>query len=112
LRQYNYRVIEAASGIEALKVWDSESGRIDLLLTDMVMPEGINGRDLAAQLRKRQPGLKVIYTSGYSPEVVGARFDKGDTAFLQKPYPPPMLAQRVRETLDANSRVLEVALKN
>jgi len=112
LRQYDYRVVEAASGIEALKVWDAEDGKIDLLLTDMVMPEGMNGRELATQLRKRKPGLKVIYTSGYSPEVVGTRFNQGDTAFLQKPYQPPALARRVRETLDGAVKAPEVALVN
>lgn len=101
LRQYEYRVIEAASGVEALKVWDAEDGKVDLLLTDMVMPEGINGRELAEQLRQRKPGLKVIYTSGYSPDIVGKNFTQGDTAFLQKPYQPPQLAQRIREALDA-----------
>ena len=65
------------------------------------MPEGINGRELANQLRQRKPGLKVVYTSGYSPEIVGKSFNQGDTSFLQKPYHPPQLAQRIRETLDA-----------
>jgi len=101
LRQYQYRVVEAASGVEALKMWDHEDGKVDLLLTDMVMPEGINGRELAAQLRQRKPNLKVVFTSGYSPEIVGKSFNQGDTAFLQKPYHPPQLAQRIRETLDA-----------
>jgi PAS domain S-box-containing protein len=102
LRQYQYRVVEAATGLEALKVWDLEDGKVDLLLTDMVMPEGINGRELAAQLRQRKPGLKVVFTSGYSPEIIGKSFNQGDTAFLQKPYHPPQLAQRIRETLDTD----------
>jgi PAS domain S-box-containing protein len=110
LKQYQYRVVEAASGVEALKVWDAEDGKVDLLLTDMVMPEGINGRELAAQLRQRKPGLKVVYTSGYSPEIVGKSFSQGDTAFLQKPYQPPQLAQRVRETLDARLAEAELVL--
>jgi len=104
LKQYQYRVVEATSGVEALKQWDAEDGKVDLLLTDMVMPEGINGRELAAQLRQRKPNLKVVYTSGYSPEIVGKSFNQGDTAFLQKPYQPPQLAQRIRETLDAGSK--------
>ncbi|TAL06756.1 MAG: response regulator [Verrucomicrobia bacterium] len=110
LRQYNYRVVEAASGVEALKVWDAEDGKVDLLLTDMVMPEGMNGRELAVQLRQRKPALKVIYTSGYSADVLGAKFNDGETAFLQKPYQPPMLAQRVRECLDAIPKGAEVLL--
>jgi PAS domain S-box-containing protein len=103
LSQYEYRVVEAGSGVEALRVWDEHNGRIDLLLTDMVMPEGMTGRDLAVQLRKRKPQLKVIYTSGYSAEVMGKDFGNGDTAFLAKPYLPPKLAQMVRQSLDSPS---------
>ena len=93
LGQYQYRVIEAASGVEALKAWDEHDGQIDLLLTDMVMPEGMTGSEVAAQLRKRKPELKVIFTSGYSAEVVGKDFSQSDMAFLAKPYLPPQLAQ-------------------
>jgi CheY-like chemotaxis protein len=101
LGQYHYHVIEAASGVEALKAWDEHDGRIDLLLTDMVMPDGMTGSDVAAQLRKRKPELKVIFTSGYSAETVGRDFSHGDAAFLSKPYLPPQLAQLVRQCLDA-----------
>jgi PAS domain S-box-containing protein len=101
LQDYDYHVFEAASGIDALKVWDEHKGQIDLLLTDMVMPDGMTGRDLAAELKARKPELKVIYTSGYSAEVMGRDSALNNTMFLQKPYPPPMLAQTVRECLDA-----------
>jgi signal transduction histidine kinase/CheY-like chemotaxis protein len=100
LQGYNYKVVEASSGVEALRVWDEFDGRIDLLLTDMVMPEGMSGRELAEQLRQRQPALKVIYSSGYSPESVGRDFGHSDTAFLSKPYLPPQLAKAVRQSLD------------
>jgi signal transduction histidine kinase/CheY-like chemotaxis protein len=103
LRQYNYRVVEASSGVDALRVWDAEQGKIDLLLTDMVMPEGMNGRELARQLRQRQATLKVIYTSGYTADVANSNIEAGDTVFLQKPYAPPVLAQRVRDCLDTAS---------
>jgi len=76
LRQHDYKVIEAGSGVEALKVWDKHQGKLDLLLTDIIMPEGMNGRELAAELKKRNPNLKVIYTSGYSPEVIGKEFER------------------------------------
>jgi CheY-like chemotaxis protein len=76
----------------------------------MVMPEGVNGRELAAQLRQRKPDLKVVYTSGYSPEIVGKSFNRGDTAFLQKPYQPLHLAQRIRETLDSTVTDVELVL--
>jgi CheY-like chemotaxis protein len=101
LGQYEYRVIEAASGIEALKAWDEHEGQIDLLLTDMVMPEGMTGSEVAAQLRKRKPKLKVIFTSGYSSEVIGKDLSQSNMTFLSKPYLPPQLAQLVRQCLDA-----------
>ena len=100
LKDYNYEVVEASSGVEALKIWDERGGKIDLLLTDMVMPEGISGRELAETLRGRKPDLKIIFTSGYSSEVMGRDPSLGDIRFLQKPYPPPQLAQTVRECLD------------
>ncbi len=81
LQQYEYRVLEAGSGVEALKVWDRHDGKIDLLLTDMVMPEGMTGRDLAVQVKKRKPDLRIIYTSGYSPEVAGTGFGESDSCF-------------------------------
>jgi hypothetical protein len=56
---------------------------------------------LAAELKTRKPKLKIIYTSGYSAEVMGRDGALGNAMFLQKPYPPPMLAQTVRECLDA-----------
>jgi PAS domain S-box-containing protein len=104
LRQYEYKVIEAGSGVEALRVWDECDGCVDLLLTDMVMPEGMNGRELAAQLKKRKPTLKVIYSSGYSPESTGRDFGHSDTVFLSKPYVPPQLARTVRQCLDGSQK--------
>jgi two-component system cell cycle sensor histidine kinase/response regulator CckA len=100
LQDYDYRVLEAGSGVEALRVWDQQQGRIDLLLTDMVMPEGMNGRELAEKLKVRKPDLKVIYTSGYSFDAIANESALGTARFLQKPYPPPQLAQTVRECLD------------
>jgi PAS domain S-box-containing protein len=104
LKQYDYRVIEAGSGVEALRVWDEFDGKIDLLLTDMVMPEGMTGRELALQLKKRKPELKVIYSSGYSPDSNGRDFGQHDTVFLAKPYLPPQLARSVRQALDSGRR--------
>jgi CheY-like chemotaxis protein len=102
LQDYDYRVLEAGNGVEALKVWDEQQGKIDLLLTDMVMPEGMNGRELAEKLKLRNPQLKVIYTSGYSFDAIGSEAELGGARFLQKPYPPPQLAQTVRECLDVD----------
>ena len=107
LGQYEYQVIEAGSGVEALRAWDENDGQIDLLLTDMVMPEGMTGSEVAVQLRKRKPDLKVIFTSGYSPEVMGKDFGQSDAVFLSKPYLPPQLAQVVRQCLDNHPRRLQ-----
>jgi len=100
LQRYHYRVLIASSGVEALRVWDEHHGRIDLLLTDMIMPGGVTGSDLAAELKKRKPGLKVVITSGYSSELVGKDFGRSETTFLPKPYQPHQVARMIRETLD------------
>jgi two-component system, cell cycle sensor histidine kinase and response regulator CckA len=101
LRGYQYQVVEASCGPEALRIWDEHNGQFDLLLTDLVMPEGITGRELAIQLKIRKPDLRVIYSSGYSPEILGKDFRENETAFLPKPYLPPQLAKMVRRRLDA-----------
>jgi CheY-like chemotaxis protein len=101
LQRYGYRVLEAASGVEALSVWEKHKGQIELLVTDMVMPEGLTGRELAKQLRAHRPALKVIYVSGYSLDSSGTTFRRRDAStFLQKPYHPRKLAQTIRLCLD------------
>ncbi len=102
LRTNGYQIVEAGNGVEALKVWDEKAGKFDLLLTDMVMPEGLTGRDLAKQLRSREPRLKVIYTSGYSEEIMGSETELRDAPFLPKPYGAPQLIKLVRDCLDAD----------
>ena len=72
------------------------------------MPEGLNGRELADQLKKRRPELKVIFSSGYSAESLGRELTDGDTAFLPKPYLPPQLAQIVRQCLDTPKKRVEL----
>jgi PAS domain S-box-containing protein len=104
LQQYQYRVLIASSGVEALRVWDESNGQVDLLLTDMIMPGGMTGTDLAAELKRRKPGLKVIYASGYSSALTGKDFTQGDNIFLAKPYQPNQVAQLIRNTLDASPK--------
>ena len=101
LRLQGYRVLTAASGPAALEVWHREERRIDLLLTDIVMPGGMMGTDVAAELRRANPELKVIYTTGYSPGVAGTNqsFEEG-VNFLPKPYSPTKLAGMIRACLD------------
>src|ERR1017187_8755667 len=97
LRQQHYRVLLASTGIEALKIWEQHHERIDLLLTDIIMPGGLTGGALSAELKRRKPGLKIIFTSGYCPELIGKDLLSGDVAFLPKPYQSPHLTQIVRQ---------------
>lgn len=99
-----YRVLTAPDGARSLEVWAGHDEPIDLLPTDMVMPHGVNGRELAERLRRERPDLRVLFVSGYSTDTavlrqsLGARF-----ALLQKPYTRTRLAQAVRACLDAPS---------
>jgi CheY-like chemotaxis protein len=101
LRRFGYRVQTAETGVAALKVWEDARGEFDLLLTDMVMPEGISGRELADILKQQKQNLRIIYSSGYSQEIAGQdlTLEEGFN-FLQKPYHPLKLAETVRDCLD------------
>jgi CheY-like chemotaxis protein len=101
LECYGYRVLEGATGVEALKLWPQHAQEIDLLLTDMIMPEGVTGWELAEKLRADRPDLKVLCTSGYSAELTKRDFGAPNGfRFLQKPFEPRTLAKAVRECLD------------
>jgi CheY-like chemotaxis protein len=101
LRSHGYRVLQAGSGIDALEVWKWHGSRIALLVTDLVMPDGLGGVELAARLRKEKPALKVVLTSGYASGAIGEEFrPPAGTHFIQKPYRPQVLAQAVRDALD------------
>ena len=103
LQRCGYTVLAAESGVAALKVWQEHQDRIQLLLTDIIMPDGMNGYELAQQLQAAQPGLKVVYTSGYSGEVVGKSLNLIDGVnFLQKPYLPQKLLQILQDHLGRN----------
>ncbi len=104
LQQYKYRILTASCGAEALQIWDEHHGQIDLLLTDMIMPGGMTGDELAAEMKRRKPGLKIIYASGYTSAFVGRDFGRDDVAFLAKPYQPQQVAQLIRDTLDTSSK--------
>ncbi|HEY5296927.1 MAG TPA: response regulator [Verrucomicrobiae bacterium] len=110
LKDCGYKIFEAASGKSALEVWSRHAGEIDLLLTDMVMPEGVSGVELAEKLLALQPDLKVVFTSGYtaneiSPELLA----RTRAQFLQKPYAHEELAKIVRNSLDTNPAAIEIA---
>ena len=103
LQRHGYRVLEAESGPQALSIWDQHAAGIDLLLTDIVMPEGMTGRDLAQKLRSKRPELKIILTSGYSPDKTGVEAELRDgITFLQKPYSMNQLLSALRESLEKN----------
>jgi nitrogen-specific signal transduction histidine kinase len=104
LGSLGYNVISAESGPEALRLVDRHNGPIDLLVTDVIMPQ-LSGKALADQLTKRLPGLPVLYTSGYDDNVVARHgaLDPG-VNFLQKPYTPAVLGDKVRELLDQRAR--------
>jgi CheY-like chemotaxis protein len=102
LAEHGYRVLQADSGVQALEVWNTSKDRIDLVLTDLVMPDQLNGRELAERLWIERPKLKIIFTSGYSADVVGKDFVlRRGLNYLQKPYQPHKLALTVRDCLDA-----------
>jgi nitrogen-specific signal transduction histidine kinase/ActR/RegA family two-component response regulator len=99
LKWHGYQVIQAESPAKALAVWQEKCGSIDLLVTDMVMPE-MSGQELAKKLRETKPGLKVVYTSGYSAARAGQdpSIWSGPN-FVAKPYSPDKLVQAVQDCL-------------
>jgi two-component system cell cycle sensor histidine kinase/response regulator CckA len=103
LSQLGYRVLEAINGVEAREIWKLHRDEIRLLLTDLVMPGGVTGKDLVEILLKENPKLKVIYASGYSAEVAASDFPLEEGVnFLTKPFQAQELAKVMRERLDAN----------
>jgi two-component system, cell cycle sensor histidine kinase and response regulator CckA len=108
LEQGGFRVLEAADGKEALQVWDQSDVPISLVVTDIVMPNGVSGGALAKTLQERSPNLQVVCTSGYNPEFI--KKDMPMTrgiVFLPKPYDPNQLLKAVRKCLEGDP----VALK-
>jgi two-component system, cell cycle sensor histidine kinase and response regulator CckA len=100
LKDFGYTVLEAKDGVEALRVAGQHQGRIDLLVTDVVMPR-MGGREIADQLVMKQPGAKVLFLSGYTDDtVVRHGILEAQVSFLQKPFSPASLVLKVREVLD------------
>lgn len=99
LTALGYNVLVAGDGIEALEVAEKHYGKIDLLLSDVVMPR-MNGRDLGNHLRKEFPGLAIVFVSGYADDIITRHgILEDDVHFLGKPFSPLSLAERVREAL-------------
>jgi two-component system cell cycle sensor histidine kinase/response regulator CckA len=100
LERLGYRVIEAENGAEALGIIETSMDRIDLILTDLVMPE-LHGGDLGESIRASTPARRVLYMSGYTGDEITRRgLAQTDMTLLKKPFTPDALARAVREVLD------------
>jgi two-component system cell cycle sensor histidine kinase/response regulator CckA len=99
LRSRGYSVIEAANGIEALEAFDEKNGTVDLVVSDVVMPE-MDGPALLREMRKRNPDLKIIFVSGYAEEAFDKSLPENEQfAFLAKPFALSALVAKVKETM-------------
>jgi signal transduction histidine kinase len=106
LESFGYCVFSARSGPEAFQVWVDHTDAIQLMVTDMVMPGGMTGLQLAEAMIGQQPNLPVVITSGYSVEDISDKLsDSPNIRFVQKPYSPTMLAQAVRSSLDGPKKL-------
>ena len=104
LESNGYKVLGCATGREALHIWGEHPKRIDLLLTDLILPDGMAGTELARILQLAKPGLKVLFTSGYNAERLAKEFPPGTHVNLvQKPFHARRLAEMVFETLNSPS---------
>ena len=104
LESYGYKVLGCSTGKAALEIWENDRRKIDLLLTDMILPDGMAGPELADILKTSKPNLKVVYTSGYNTEKLARDFTLGkDTQFIQKPFHARKLAETIYDCLSGNS---------
>jgi two-component system, cell cycle sensor histidine kinase and response regulator CckA len=102
LESSGYQTWEAADGLEALNLWRLNAAKIDLLVTDIVLPGTLNGWELAARLRKERPGLKVILTSSYA--IDQAERNQSSDPILPKPFSLECLTETVRQCLNPAPR--------
>ena len=100
LEEQGYRVIDAEDGLKACIQSQAFEGEIDLLLSDVIMPN-LNGHELYQELLKTRPGLKVLFMSGYTDDIIGRHgiLDKG-TRLIKKPFSGEQLVRAVRDELD------------
>jgi two-component system cell cycle sensor histidine kinase/response regulator CckA len=101
LRSRGYSVIEAANGVEAMEALDEKNGAVDLVVSDVVMPE-MDGPTLLKEMRQRNPNLKIIFVSGYAEEAFDKSLPENEQfAFLAKPFALSALVAKVKETMTA-----------
>ena len=101
LKSNGYDILEANNGAVALAVYEKNAHKIDMVLTDVVMPQ-MTGFELGRTLAERAPGLKILYMSGYRDNAVGGIAGDTGRAFLHKPFTPDVLLAKVREVLDVS----------
>jgi signal transduction histidine kinase/ActR/RegA family two-component response regulator len=101
LERHGYDVVAAANGIEALDLYLAHTRKVALVLTDLVMPGGMTGHELGRQLQSRQSNLKIIFMSGYSPEIAGRQLElRPGENFIQKPFAANRLLETIRRGID------------
>ncbi len=98
LKRQGYKVLEAGSGVEALEVMEKNKGKVDIVVSDVVMPE-MDGPTLLKELRKKNPDIKIIFVSGYPNDAFKSALGDENFAFLPKPFSLPQLAAKVKEEL-------------
>ena len=109
LEQYGYTVLNAQTAGDAISIAGRHAGRIDLLVSDVIMPE-LSGPDLAQRIVKLRPSIKVLYVSGYASQAVqGAASVSPNANFLPKPFAPRLLATKVRECLQRDLMTREAS---
>jgi CheY-like chemotaxis protein len=110
LREKGYAVVEAVNGEEGLRLARQHDGKIDLVLTDVVMPI-MGGKEMADALRASHPGIKFLFTSGYTDDALMQHgVLRPDVKFLQKPYMTATLTRKVREVLDEDPTGVAVSI--
>jgi signal transduction histidine kinase/ligand-binding sensor domain-containing protein len=101
LEQSGYNVLPAANGDEAIEIWNNYGAQVQLLLTDLVMPGGLGGQEVARRLRRDNPRVKVLYMTGYSPEIAGKEMSLQDAKnFISKPFTREAILSKIRNCLD------------
>ncbi len=99
LTQSGYTVLEAADGTEALRLLETRDGAIDLVITDMLMPE-MNGPELARRLAQSHPQVPVVFMSGFTEDPIVRRVEHQSPLFLGKPFTATALVEKVRQALE------------